>query len=67
MYYPCAIHKPFATRCQLLTFCTLVTALLFETRGLMDDLNMAGTRASVGIQLNAMPLGEAPSLPGLFA
>ena len=36
MHYSCAIHKPSATRSQLLIFSTLATALLFETRGLVE-------------------------------
>ncbi len=37
MHYSYAIHKPSATRSQLLIFSILATALLFETRGLVDD------------------------------
>jgi hypothetical protein len=65
MHYSCAIHKPSATRSQLLIFSTLATALLFETRGLVDDLSMAGARASVRVQMSTMTLGGRMQ-PGLY-
>jgi hypothetical protein len=58
MYYLCPIHVPAATRCQLLTFSILVATLLFETTGLVHDLSMPGGRASVGVQMNTMTLGQ---------
>ncbi len=64
MHYSCASHKPSATRSQLLIFSTLATALLFETRGLVDDLSMAEARASVRVQMSTMTLGGRMQ-PGL--
>ena len=65
MHYSCAIHKPFATRSQLLILSTLATALLFETRGLVDDLSMAEAKASVRVRMSAMTLGGRMQ-PGLY-
>ena len=65
MHYSYAIHKPSATRSQLLIFSTLATALLFETRGLVDDLSMAEARASVRVQMSTMTLGGRMQ-PGLY-
>ncbi len=65
MHYSCAIHKPFATRSQLLILSTLATALLFETRGLVDDLSMAEAKASVRVRMSAMTLGGHMQ-PGLY-
>ena len=65
MHYSCAIHKPSATRSQLLIFFTLAAALLFETRGLVDDLSMAEARTSVRVQMSTMTLGGRMQ-PGLY-
>lgn len=65
MYYSCAIHKPSASRCQLLTLSILGAALLFETRGLLDDLSPAGARASATIEMSTIAPGRG-SQPGLF-
>ena len=65
MHYSCASHKPSATRSQLLILSTLATALLFETRGLVDDLSMAEARASVRVQMSTMTLGGRMQ-PGLY-
>ncbi len=47
MYYVPTDHKQFASRCQCLTFSVLAAALLVETRGLLNDLCMARSRASL--------------------
>ncbi len=65
MHYTCAIQKPFATRCQILTFATLAAALLFEMRGLVNDLSLvrSWTRGEVqtsGITLDGGILAGLP-------
>ena len=57
MQHSHAIRQTSKIRCQLLTCSTLAAALLFETRGLMDDLSMAGARATVRVQMSTMTLG----------
>src|SRR5271157_5017999 len=59
-----AIRQASKIRSQLLTCSTLAVALLFETRGLMEDLSMAGARASVRAQISTMTLGGSMQ-PGL--
>jgi len=57
MQHSDAIRQASKIRCQLLTFSTLAAALLLETRGLMEDLSMAGARATVRAQMSTMTLG----------
>ena len=64
MQHSHAIRQPSKIRCQLLTCSTLAVALLFETRGLMEDLSMAGARASDRAQMSTMTLGGRMQ-PGL--
>ena len=64
MHHSHAIRQASKIRCQLLTCSTLAAALLFETRGLMEDLSMAGARASVRAQMSTMTLGGSVQ-PGL--
>ena len=59
MQHSHAIRQASKIRCQLLTFSTLAAALLLETRGLMEDLSMAGARATVRAQMSTMTLGGA--------
>jgi len=49
---------------QLLTCSTLAVALLFETRGLMEDLSMAKARPGVSVQTSEMTFGGSMQ-PGL--
>src|SRR5271157_4187400 len=58
MYDPFAFHMASGPRCQLLTLSTLAGALVLQTRALVDDLSMAGGRASVADQMTTMTLDE---------
>lgn len=68
MHYTCAIQKPFATRCQILTFATLAATLLFEMRGLLNDLSTARSRTRGAVQTSRITLdgGILASLPGAW-
>jgi hypothetical protein len=52
-----AIRQASKIRSQLLTCSTLAVALLFETRGLMEDLSMAQARATVRAETSTTTLG----------
>ena len=66
MQHSHAIRQTSKFQCQLLTCSTLAAALLFETRGLMDDLSMAGARATVRVQMSTMTLGSGTSSLGFI-
>jgi len=51
------VRQPSKIRCDLLTCSTLAVALLFETRGLMDDLSMAKARPAVSAQTSTTTPG----------